>query len=237
MILITAIALASAAVPGAGEQQFREAEAIRATQPTRARTLYDRAAREGHVGAQATLGMLLFEDGNRAGAMRWLKSAADAAEPRAMLLYGTALFNGDGIRGDRAAGYALVDRAARAGLAQADGTRSEMELVMTPAEIREASLRTGVAAPSAHDRVPGTSAPILASAGNYRIQLGAFRTAGAAQALYARLEPRLLGTRPTYLALGSLTRLIAGPFASAASAKAACRSLGTRQACFVVVPR
>ena len=39
----------------------------------------ERAARKGHVDAQATLGLLLFQNGNRVGAMRWLKAAAEAA--------------------------------------------------------------------------------------------------------------------------------------------------------------
>ena len=57
----------------------------------RAQRYLEQAARKGHVDAATTLGVLLFQNGNRAGAMRWLKKAAEAGEERAMLLYGTAL--------------------------------------------------------------------------------------------------------------------------------------------------
>src|SRR4029453_16829379 len=40
----------------------------------------ERAARKGHVDAQATLGLLLFQNGNRVTGMRWLKSAAQGGE-------------------------------------------------------------------------------------------------------------------------------------------------------------
>ncbi|MDV3256958.1 MAG: sporulation protein, partial [Sphingomonas sp.] len=46
----------------------------------RAQGWFERAARKGHVDAQATLGLLLFQNGNRVSAMRWLKGAAEAGE-------------------------------------------------------------------------------------------------------------------------------------------------------------
>src|ERR1044072_5534126 len=49
----------------------------------------ERAARKGHVHAPAHLGLLLFQNGTRVSGMRWLKSAAEAGEPRAMLVVGT----------------------------------------------------------------------------------------------------------------------------------------------------
>src|SRR5690349_18529882 len=49
----------------------------------------ERAARKGHVDAAATLGLLLFQNGNRVSGMRWLKAAAEAGEPRALLMVGT----------------------------------------------------------------------------------------------------------------------------------------------------
>src|SRR5688500_6802603 len=45
----------------------------------------ERAARKGHVDAQSTLGLLLFQNGNRVGAMRWLSLAAEAGEARSLL--------------------------------------------------------------------------------------------------------------------------------------------------------
>ena len=96
----------------------------------KAQDMFERAARKGHVDAQTTLGLLLFQNGNRVAAMRWLKNAADAGEPRAMLVYGTALYNGDGIPQDRVTAYALVSRAAAQGLPPAQATLADMDAVM-----------------------------------------------------------------------------------------------------------
>jgi uncharacterized protein len=138
MMIIAALMLAAAPAQAAGEQQFREAQAIRSWQPTRSRDLYEKAARQGHAGAQARLGMILFQEGNRTGALRWLKAAAEQGEPRGMLLWGTALFNGDGASANRVSGYALVAYAAKH-LPEAENTRSEMELVMTSDELGAAA--------------------------------------------------------------------------------------------------
>ncbi len=50
-----------------------------------AQTLFEQAARKGHVDAATTLGVLLFQNGNRPAAIRWLRQAADAGEARARL--------------------------------------------------------------------------------------------------------------------------------------------------------
>src|SRR5215207_301118 len=75
-----------------------------------AQTWFERAARDGHLDAQTTLGLLLFNNGNRIGGLRWLKGAAEQGEPRALLIYGTALFNGDGIVRDPILAYDYVSR-------------------------------------------------------------------------------------------------------------------------------
>lgn len=100
----------------------------------------ERAARQGHVDAQTTLGLLLFQNGNRVAAMRWLKGAAEAGEPRALLMVGTALYNGDGVPEDPVKAYAYVSRAAAQGLDPAKATLADMDAVM-PIEHR----RRGVA--------------------------------------------------------------------------------------------
>ena len=96
----------------------------------------DRAARKGHVDAQTTLGLLLFQNGNRVAAMRWLNGAAEAGEPRALLMVGTALYNGDGVPEDHVKAYAYVSRAAAQGLAPAKATLADMDEVM-PLEQRQ----------------------------------------------------------------------------------------------------
>ena len=90
----------------------------------------ERAARKGHVDAQATLGLLLFQNGNRVSGMRWLKSAAEAGEARALLIVGTALYNGDGVQADPVTAYAYVSRAAAQGLAPAQATLADMDAAM-----------------------------------------------------------------------------------------------------------
>jgi len=90
----------------------------------------ERAARKGHLDAQTTLGLLLFQNGNRVAAMRWLKGAAEAGEARALLIVGTALYNGDGVERDPIKAYAYVSRAAAQGLAPAKATLADMDSVM-----------------------------------------------------------------------------------------------------------
>ena len=84
-----------------------------------------KAAAAGHLDAQTTLGLLLFDSGSREVAMQWLKKAAARGEPRAMLVYGTALFNGDSVPRDPVMAYAYVSRAAAQGLGPAKDTLAQ----------------------------------------------------------------------------------------------------------------
>ena len=104
-----------------------------------AQSWLERAARSGHLDAQTTLGLLLFDSGSRDVAMGWLKKAAERGEPRAMLVYGTALFNGDGAPRDSLMAYAYVSRAAAQGLEPAKSTLEQMDQVI-PLEIRRRAI-------------------------------------------------------------------------------------------------
>lgn len=106
-----------------------------ATDFSRARHYFEIAGNKGHVDAQTNLGLILFNNGDRSTAIRWLRLAAGNAEPRAMLVYGTALFNGDGVPIDQVSAYAYVSRAAAAGLAPAQATKAEMDRLL-PENIR-----------------------------------------------------------------------------------------------------
>src|SRR5437868_2019979 len=101
-----------------------------------AKTWFERAARQNHVDAQTTLGLLLFQSGDQAEGLKWLKAAAEQGEARALLVYGTALFNGDGVAQDPVLGYAYVSRAAAQGLAPAKETLSQLDKLM-PIEQRK----------------------------------------------------------------------------------------------------
>src|SRR5689334_17938453 len=101
-----------------------------------AKNWFERAAARGHVDAQTTLGLLLFQNGNQAEGLKWLKQAAEQGEPRALLVYGTALVNGDGITQDPILGYAYVSRAAAQGLEPAKQTLAQLDKLM-PLEDRK----------------------------------------------------------------------------------------------------
>jgi cell division septation protein DedD len=182
-----------------------------------ATTWFERAARQNHVDAQTTLGLLLFQNGDQAEGLKWLKAAAEQGEARALLVYGTALFNGDGVGQDRVLGYAYVSRAAAQGLEPAKETLAQLDTLMpldqrkkgiaiakakaraappAPASKPARSAKTvqvaAVAkpAPSPPAKVvpPSASAPTVAPSGAWRIQLGAFSQRGSAEALFRKLS-------------------------------------------------
>jgi len=218
-----------------------------------------RAAAKGHVDAQTTLGLLLFDSGNRDEGLRWLAAAAEKSDPRAMLVYGTALFNGDGVKRDPVLAYAYVSRAAAQGLPPAKTTLAEMDRLIPLAErkrgIKLAMAKAGKAKPAS--KVPPKNAPAAgatetasstaaatrpgsapAPTGAWRVQLGAFSQRGSAEALYRKLAGNgaLAGRRPFYVPAGAVTRLQVGPFESRAAAARACASLSA-QACFPVAAK
>jgi TPR repeat protein len=217
---------------------------------------FEQAARKGHVDAQTTLGLLLFSNGNQVAAMRWLKSAAEAGEPRAMLMVGTALYNGDGLPADPVTAYAYVSRAAAQGLAPAKSTLADMDAVMpleqrqkgvalaqqlangkkaaSPALPPKATAAKTVATPPAPKASPKpiAAAPV-ASAGKWRVQLGAFGQRKSAEALFAKLASKLGGRQAFYVPAGAVVRLQAGPYGSRAEASSACASVAP-QPCFPV---
>lgn len=220
-----------------------------------AQTWLLRAASKDHVDAQSTLGLLLFDSGDRSGGLRWLKEAADAGEARALLVYGTALFNGDGVPRDQVRAYALVSRAAAQGLAPAKATLAEMDKIIPLDQRRKgvalalAEAKRKLPAPAADKpksvtaaapRTPPAAAAPAKTApatGNWRVQLGAFSQRSSAEALFRKLSGTgpLAGRSPYLVPVGAMTRLQAGPFESRAAAAAACASLSARgQACFPV---
>ena len=231
-----------------------------------AQTWLARAAEQKHLDAQATLGLLLFQNGNRAGGLRWLKLAADRGEPRALLVYGTALYNGDGVARDQTLAYALVSRAAAQGLAPAKETLAEMDKVIPievrqngvalamqkagvkpPAEKPAAAAKADPPKPAAAKAAPAKTAPATPTAvavapaatggsGPWRIQLGAFGQRPSADALFKKLSGKLGGKQPYYISVGKVTRLQVGPYPSRAAAASACASLGG-QACFPVAAK
>ena len=217
----------------------------------RAHQYLEQAARKGHVDAAATLGILLFQNGNRTGAMRWIKVSANGGEPRSQLLYGVALYNGDGIAADPVSGYAYVSRSAAQGLASAKETLADMDSAM-PHEQRIKGLAMAKAMVAARQSTPpvaktssppalvpkkvGPSSPAVLASGAWRIQLGAFGQRATAEALFAKVRGKVGARQAYYVASGKVVRLQVGPYASRAAATAACAALGG-QACFAVAAR
>jgi cell division septation protein DedD len=123
-----------------------------------AQTWYEKAAQQGHEEAQANLGLILFQNGQREAAMPWIRKAADNGDPRARYVLATSLFNGDFATRDVPRAYALMTRAAAEGLPQASTSLSQIESMMTAADkqqgqalIREYERKDGA-------RLAGTSA-------------------------------------------------------------------------------
>ena len=231
-----------------------------------AQTWFERAARAGHVDAETTLGLMLFQNGNQTGGLRWLRQAADQGEPRAMLVYGTALFNGDGVPQDPVLGYAYVSRAAAQGLSPARETLDQLDKLLPiedrrkgvalaiakskaapppgsqptkPAKTTAAkAAKTAKAAAAKPAAVTPAPAPAVPASGAWRIQLGAFSQRSSAEALYKKLSSAaaLGGRGPFYVAAGTVTRLQVGPFASRAAAQSACNAL-KGQPCFPVAAK
>src|SRR3954453_21015155 len=249
---------------GDPDAQFNLGQAYRLgrgvpTNLSAAQTWFERAANQGHLDAQATLGLLLFQSGDQAAGLRWLKGAALKGEPRALLVYGTALFNGDGVPQDPVMGYAFVSRAAAQGLAPAKDTLAQMDKIL-PLEDRKKGVAMAIAnarkPPAPKSRTikpkpvtpappvvaeappkpkPAAVAPVPAKSGAWRIQLGAFSQRSSAEALFRKLSgsSALAGRQPFYIPVGAITRLQVGPFESRAAASAACSAL-KGQPCFTV---
>ncbi|KQX18489.1 MULTISPECIES: SPOR domain-containing protein [unclassified Sphingomonas] len=107
--------------------------------PAAALDWYRKSAASGHEQAQATLGLLLFQNGQREEAMTWLKKAADQGEARAQYVVGTAYFNGDLLSKDWVKAYALMTRAKAANIGAATASLQQMDQIV-PEQQRVAGL-------------------------------------------------------------------------------------------------
>lgn len=122
---------------GNADAQFNLAQAYRlgrgvAQNLNLAEQWFERAARQRHEQAGASLGLLLFQNGRAREAMPWLQAAAGRGDPRAQYVFGTALFNGDIVRRDLPRAYGMMRAAAAQGFPQAQSQLAEMERQLTP---------------------------------------------------------------------------------------------------------
>ena len=129
------------AAAGDADAQFNLAQAYRLgngvpADLAKAEALYLAAARQGHWQAADNYGLILFQTGRRDQAMAWLVPSAERGEPRAEYVLGIAHFNGDLVPRDPVRAYALMTRAAAAGLATARTTLATMDAEL-PLEQRQ----------------------------------------------------------------------------------------------------
>jgi len=116
----------------------------------KAEDLYTRAAAQGHEEARANLGIIMFQRGDRAKALPYITRAAEAGDARAQYIYATALFNGDLVQKDWIKAYAMMTKAAAAGLPQAAESLSRMDNYIPQAQRQQAiALASGGPAPKA----------------------------------------------------------------------------------------
>lgn len=126
--------------------------------PAAAIDWYRKAARQAHSRAEDNLGLLMFQQGDRAGALPYLQRAADRGEPRAQYIVGTALFNGDLAPKNWVRAYALMTRASQSGLAQATASLGQMDKYI-PQEQRNDGI--AMARAVMRQEKPASDAPIL----------------------------------------------------------------------------
>jgi len=291
---------------GNADAQFNLAQAYRlgrgvAQNLGLAEQWFERAARQRHEQAGASLGLLLFQNGRAREAMPWIQAAALRGDPRAQYVFGTALFNGDVLRRDLPRAYAMMSAAAAQGFPQAQAQMAEMERQLSPEDRergRALAAQMGTAggpqiasaepppriaaaeqtstpsvpapdngsrrrsgagvsyAPPPEDtrprsvpaparrttrtaevpRTAPTPAPArtqrvaapAASAGGWRVQLGAFSNADNARRQWSQVSRRVaaLGKlQPSYPKAGTITRLRAGSFKSRADAERICSAV------------
>ncbi len=135
--------------------------------PVLARDWFRKAATKGHLPAQANLGILLFQAGEKSEAVLWLKAAADRGERRAQYVLGIAHWNGDGVARSQALAWAYLSRAAAQGLPQSQQSLDALANSIAAADRANgeeiaASLAAGRGLPPAF--VPGAPREALASA-------------------------------------------------------------------------
>ncbi|WP_332837884.1 SPOR domain-containing protein [Sphingomonas sp. MA1305] len=131
------------AVAGDPDAQFNLGQAYKLGRgvpldPVLAESWFRKAAVQGHFQAQDNYGLALFQAGKKADAAPWLEKSAARGEPRAQLVLGTMLFNGDGLPVNYPRAYALMTLAAQSKMAAAAEpaaqTLAQMDQYITPAD-------------------------------------------------------------------------------------------------------
>jgi len=133
-----------AAIAGDADAQFNLGQAYKLgrgvpVDMAMAESWYRKAALQGQIEAEANYGLILFQNGKRGDALPWLEKSVARGEPRAQLVLGTMLYNGDGIARDWPRAYALIVRSAASGSPRASEVQAQMDQYI-PAEDRQKGL-------------------------------------------------------------------------------------------------
>jgi len=138
----------TSAATGDPDAQFNLAQAYKLGRGvprdlSKAEEFYAAAASKGHLQANDNYGLMLFQRGERAKAMPYIRSAAERGDPRAQYILGLALFNGEGGEKDWTRAYAYASLAQQAGLPQATGALAQMDQHISMAERQKAVALAG----------------------------------------------------------------------------------------------
>ena len=170
---------------------------------------FGKAAAQKHPQAEVNYGLILFQNGKHDEAAPWLDKSAMRGEPRAQLVLGTMLFNGDGVPRDWVRAYALITRAAAAGIPKAAETQAQMDQYIDT-DIRQ----KGIALARQYEALTPGSTPPLELAGSDRgiraAELPPSRV-GDDPALLARPKPATTRPPRSAAADGTLPPPIAAP--------------------------
>ena len=133
-----------AAVAGDADAQFNMGQAYTLGRGVpadiaMAESWFRKAALQGHLQAETKYGLVLFDEGKRTDAAPWLEKSVQRGEPRAQLVLGTMLFNGDGVERNWPRAYALLVRSAAAGTPRASEVQAQMDTLI-PVEQRQQGL-------------------------------------------------------------------------------------------------
>ena len=188
---------------------------------------YERAARAGHVEAQAMYGLILFQNGRRDEAMPYVQQAAERGDARAQYVYGTALFNGDVVERDWPRAWAFMSLAARQNFPPAQSHLRDMEAHVAEADRARGDELARAIEEQAPTRVVETE---MAPAAAPRPRIAETRLPPSVPA--RRPEPVAMERpRPATLAgAGGGWRIQLGAFSSEANARRAWSSVSGRLA-------
>jgi uncharacterized protein len=202
-----------------------------------AQNWYEKAAQQGHAQAQAMLGLILFQNGQRAAAMPWLKKGADAGDARAQYVLGTALFNGDVVAKDWPRAYALMLRASAQGLPQAQSNLEQMNNFIPLAQRQQGvalaeRMRTGGTATASAAPVVRPTTPVQTARNTPARTQPAAQPARPAQVQPARPVPAQPAPVQSQASAGGRWKVQLGAYGNADNARRQWESLRARGAAF-----